>query len=93
MDALGLPLVGVFFVIMDGLNTQKLKMWQKKLTALKTRYDVVMQRRGEAIAMGDLRENAAFQDADEESAVVRQQLTEVEAIITKISNGQDTKTR
>lgn len=72
---------------MDTLTKQKLEMWQKKLEDLKKRLDAVMQRRGEAIAMGDLRENAAFQDADEEASVVRQQVTEVEAIISKLENG------
>lgn len=98
MDALGLPLVGVFFVIMDQLQKQKLEMWEKKLQDLKKRYSAVMLRRGEAIAMGDLRENAAFQDADEEAAVVRQQITEVESIIVKLGGtppddkyGQDAK--
>jgi transcription elongation GreA/GreB family factor len=69
---------------MNDLNKQKLEMWKKKLEDLHKRYEVVMIRRGEAIQMGDLRENAAFQDADEESAVVRQQITEVEKIISKI---------
>ncbi len=58
------------------------------MVEIKKRYDAVMIRRGEAMQMGDLRENAAFQDADEEAAVVRQQITEIEGIIAKLENGQ-----
>ncbi len=66
-------------------NKQKLEMWQKKLADLQQRLELVLKRRGEAIQMGDLRENAAFQDADEESAVVRQQISEVEGIISRLA--------
>ncbi len=73
---------------MNEITKQKLEMWTKKLAELETRLAAVMIRRGEAMQMGDLRENAAFQDADEEAAVVRQQITEVEKIIAKIESGE-----
>lgn len=63
---------------------QKLELWNKKLVDLEKRLTETMIKRGEAMAMGDLRENAAFQDADEEANVLRQRITEMRDIIAKI---------
>lgn len=69
----------------DGkLKQEKLKMWQAKLLELQKRYAEVVRLRGEAAQMGDLRENAAFQDADEESAVVSKRISDVEKIIAEL---------
>ena len=73
---------------MDDLTKQKLEMWTNKLEDLRKRLEETMIRRGEAMQMGDLRENAAFQDADEEAAVLRQQVQEVEKIIEKLEKGE-----
>lgn len=66
------------------LNTQKLKMWEEKLTRLDKEYQEVLVRRGEAMAMGDLRENAAFQMADEDASALGAQIEEVNRIIAKL---------
>lgn len=65
---------------------QKLEMWNKKLVDLERRLAETMIKRGEAMAMGDLRENAAFSDADEEANVLRQRIEEMRKIITKIES-------
>lgn len=66
------------------LKEEKLKMWQGKLKKLQKEYEDIMQKRGEAIAMGDLSENAAFQMADEDAATWRIRIEEVEKIIKTI---------
>lgn len=65
---------------------QKLNIWNKKLVDLETRLVETMIKRGEAMAMGDLRENAAFQDADEEASVLRTRIDEMRKIIAKIED-------
>lgn len=66
------------------LVTAKLEMWNKKLADLKVRLDEIMVRRSEAMAMGDLRENAAFQMADEDASAMTVQIDEVKRIIAKL---------
>jgi transcription elongation GreA/GreB family factor len=66
------------------LKQEKLKLWTGKLAKLQKEYEEIMVKRGEAIAMGDLRENAAFQMLDEDSATWRIRIEEVEKIIAKI---------
>lgn len=66
------------------LNEEKLKMWEGKLIKLQKEYEDIMQKRGEAMAMGDLRENAAFQMLDEDAATWRVKIDEVKKIIVKI---------
>ena len=66
------------------LQQEKLKMWQDKLKKLETEYEDIMVRRGEAMAMGDLRENAAFQMLDEDASTWRVRIDEVKGIIAKI---------
>ncbi len=68
------------------LDTEKLNMWKKKLEALEKEYASIMQKRGEAIAMGDLSENAAFQMLDEDAATYRVRIDEVKKIIAKLEN-------
>lgn len=70
------------------LKAEKLKMWQGKLKKLQDEYEAIMEKRGEAIAMGDLSENAAFQMADEDAATWRIRIQEIEAIIKKIEEGK-----
>ena len=72
---------------MNKLDQEKLNMWKKKLETLQKEYDVIMQKRGEAMAMGDLSENAAFQMLDEDAATWRIRIDEVKSIIAKIENG------
>lgn len=63
---------------------QKLKMWEGKLAKLKVAYQEVLVRRGEAMREGDLKENAAFQLADEDASAMGVQIGEVEKIIDKL---------
>ncbi|OGE25986.1 hypothetical protein A3H85_00770 [Candidatus Daviesbacteria bacterium RIFCSPLOWO2_02_FULL_40_8] len=61
-------------------------MWQDKLEKVKVEYGVVMQKRGEAMQMGDLRENAAFQMLSEDADTYRARINETEKIIANIEN-------
>lgn len=72
---------------MNNLVQQKIKMWEDKLQELETRYQLVVQKRGEAAQMGDLRENAAFLDADEETAVLRKRVDDVKKILEELKGG------
>lgn len=72
---------------MSNVNQEKLKMWQEKLLKMEKDYAVTMVKRGEAMAMGDLRENAAFQMLDEDAATYRIKIEEVKKIIAKIEEG------
>lgn len=63
---------------------QKIEMWTKKLADIKTEYEKIVRIRGEAAQMGDLRENAAFQDADEQSAVLSKRMADIEKIIFEL---------
>lgn len=66
---------------MDKATEEKLHMWQKKLAKLKADYEIIMQKRGEAMAMGDISENAAFQMLDEDASTYRVRIDEVRKII------------
>lgn len=78
---------------MDKLKMEKLKMWKDKLAKLEAEYAAIMQKRGEAIAMGDLRENAAFQMLSEDADTYRVRITEVRDLIAKLEKelGLETK--
>lgn len=69
---------------MDPKTQAKLKLWEGKLEKTKKEYEVIMQKRGEAMQMGDLRENAAFQMLSEDADTYRARLAELEKIIQKI---------
>lgn len=56
-------------------------MWKVKLVELEKELKAIMQRRGEAAAMGDLSENAAFQMAEEDADVYQTRIGEVKKII------------
>lgn len=61
-------------------------MWKMKLVELEKELKAVMQRRGEAAAMGDLSENAAFQMADEDVDVYQTRIDEVRRIILDLES-------
>jgi hypothetical protein len=63
---------------------EKLKLWQGKLKKIEDDYQVIMQKRGEAMQMGDLRENAAYQMLSEDADTYRARIDEVKRIIVKI---------
>lgn len=62
----------------------KLDMWRKKLTGLESDLEVAMQQKGEAAAMGDLSENAAYKMALEEIDMLRARMAEVKQIIADL---------
>lgn len=65
----------------------KLEIWKKKLQVLEQDYAEILLKRGEAIQMGDLSENAAFQMLDEDAATYRVKIEEVKKIVNKLKNG------
>lgn len=66
---------------MDKIKQQKIDMWKKKLVNLEKELDKVMQRKGEAAAMGDLSENAAYKMAMEEADTYRARIADVKKIL------------
>lgn len=68
----------------NNLVQQKIKMWKEKLVILRKEYEEIKVRRGEAMKEGDLRENAAFQMADEDASTYSVRMDEVERIIAKL---------
>lgn len=80
---------GNFFLKnMANLVTDKINMWKEKLVGLEKELEAIMQRRGEAAAMGDLSENAAFQMADEDVDVYQTRIDEVRKIINDLERGK-----
>lgn len=71
---------------MTNQTEEKLKMWKGKLIKLEEELENIMQKRGEAMAMGDLRENSAFQMLDEDSSTWRVKIQEVKKIIANLEN-------
>lgn len=69
---------------MANVITEKISMWKGKLGELEKELGAIMQRRGEAAAMGDLSENAAFQMADEDADVYQTRIDEVRKIIADL---------
>lgn len=79
------PLKGGFFN-MKTKEENKLEIWKKKLQVLEQDYAEIMLKRGEAIAMGDLSENAAFQMLDEDASTYRVKIEEVKKIVSRLSD-------
>lgn len=73
------------------LKEQKIKMWTKKLSQLEKEYKSTMQQRGEAAAMGDLRENAAYQMLTEQGEVLSARIGETQKIIRDLEGPADAK--
>ncbi len=73
----------------DKLKQEKLKMWKDKLEALEKEYESVMEQRGEAASMGDLRENAAYQMLTEQGEVLSVRIAETQKIIKELEEGKN----
>ena len=69
---------------MDDITKAKLEMWTKELQKIEADYAVIMEKRAEAMAMGDLRENAAYQMLCEDADSYRARIAEVKGIIQKL---------
>lgn len=66
---------------LKNVKQQKIQMWTEKLANLEKEYESTMQQRGEAAAMGDLRENAAYQMLTEQGEVLSVRIGETKKII------------
>ena len=66
------------------LKQEKIKMWTDKLVNLEKEYKSVMEQRGEASAMGDLSENAAYQMLTEQGEVLSARIGETKNIIKEL---------
>lgn len=73
----------------DKLKQDKIKMWSDKLAALEKEYVSIMEQRGEAAAMGDLRENAAYQMLTEQGEVLSARIGETKKIIKDLGGNPD----
>lgn len=73
----------------DKLKQDKIKMWMEKLVNLEKEYESTMQQRGEAAAMGDLRENAAYQMLTEQGEVLSARIGETKKIIKDLGGNPD----
>lgn len=73
----------------DKLKQEKLKMWTEKLEGLEKEYASVMEQRGEAAAMGDLRENAAYAMLTEQGEVLSVRINETKNIIRELGGNPD----
>lgn len=73
----------------DDQLKQKIKMWKDKLVNLEKEYESVMEQRGEAAAMGDLRENAAYQMLTEQGEVLSARIGETKKIIKDLGGEPD----
>lgn len=82
------PVAGAFIIMDAKLKQEKLKLWQGKLKKLQDELEAIMVRRGEAIAMGDLSENAAFSMAEEDAITWRVRIEEVEKILKTIEGSK-----
>lgn len=69
---------------MNNIKQQKLDMWKKKLEALEKEFVVVLQKKGEAASMGDLRENAAFLTLEEDASTYQVRINDMKSIIAKL---------
>ena len=72
------------------LKQDKIKMWTEKLVVLEKEYETVMEQRGEAAQMGDLRENAAYQMLTEQGEVLSARIGETKKIIKDLGGDPDT---
>lgn len=59
-------------------------MWRQKLAKLEEQHAEAIKRKGEAAAMGDLSENAAYSMAVEDAGMYQARIIEVKKIIAKL---------
>lgn len=75
----------------NDLKAQKIKMWQDKYDALEKEYMETMKLRGEAAAMGDLRENAAYQGLTEQGEILSARMNDISKMVKSLQEGDDKK--
>lgn len=73
---------------MDTINQEKLKMWQSKKSDLEKELKAAFTRKGEAAAMGDLSENAAYKSAIEDIEMYQARIEDIDRIIAGLGGGK-----
>lgn len=73
---------------MDNLTAQKLKMWKDKKAQLEKELKDAFTRKGEAAAMGDLSENAAYKGAIEDIEMYQARIEDIDKIIAGLEGGK-----
>ena len=68
----------------DKIKQQKLDMWKEKLEALEKEFPIILQKKGEAAAMGDLRENSAFLALEEDVHTFQARINDIKRIIAQL---------
>jgi transcription elongation GreA/GreB family factor len=71
------------------LKKEKIKMWSDKLAALEKEYVSVMEQRGEAAQMGDLRENAAYAMLTEQGEVLSARISDMKKMIKDLEGNTE----
>lgn len=66
---------------MDQLKQEKIKLWKKQAKDLEAELKIAMAKKGEAAQEGDLRENAKYQDAVEQSEILSARLNNIQKMI------------
>jgi transcription elongation GreA/GreB family factor len=64
-------------------------MWSDKLAALEKEYVSVMEQRGEAAQMGDLRENAAYAMLTEQGEVLSARISDMKKMIKDLEGNTE----
>ncbi len=72
---------------------QKIQMWKDKMAALQKEYELIMHQRGEAAAMGDLGENAAYQMLTEQGEVLSARIGDMQKMIKDLEGDSADETR
>ena len=76
-------------VPLDDLTMAKIEMWSKKKDGLQKEFEETMIKRGEAAAMGDLRENGAYQTLTEQGEVLSARIKDIDKMIQNLKRGAE----
>ena len=75
----------------DTLRQQKIEMWTKKRAQVEEELKDALLRKGEAAREGDLRENAAYKQAIEDSEMANARLADIDKILSDLGVGPGDK--
>lgn len=73
----------------DPKKQLKIQMWKDKLAGLEKEYESIMEQRGEAAGMGDLRENAAYQMLTEQGEVLSVRIADIQKMIKELEGNSE----
>ena len=71
---------------MDTITKQKLEMWTSKKAGLEKELKLAFTRKGEAAAMGDLSENAAYKGAIEDIEMYQARISDINKILAELES-------